>query len=41
MDSTMDLIEAVQKGWFLNCLENLYIKLYQQQGKLITQQNYI
>jgi hypothetical protein len=36
MDNTIDLIEAVQKVWLMNCHENLYIRLYQQQGKLIS-----
>jgi hypothetical protein len=36
----MDLIEAVQKCWMMNGLENFYRKLYQQQGELKRGQNY-
>ena len=32
---------GTKRVFFFNCLENLYIKLYQQQGKLISQQNYV
>jgi hypothetical protein len=39
MGNTMNLIEAVQKGWPLNCLETMCIKQYRLQGKLISERD--
>jgi len=33
-------MKSIQKGWHMNCLENFYIQMHQQQGKLIKEQNF-
>jgi hypothetical protein len=41
MENTMDLIKSVPKCWCINCLENYYIQMYQNQGKLIKESPYV